>query len=133
MSRPIDADALIARLEDDLKHMEMPLAKMFAYGAINDIKHEPTIAVFSQWIPCSERLPEQQYIDGVPLYQEFFVTVAERWPGEDWKYNTDIGSIPGDYIDCFWGTINDWDEGQEVHVIAWMPLPEPWRGQDGTD
>ena len=61
--RPIDADALIARLEDDVGHMEMPVAKMFTYGAINDIKNEPTITVVPlaptpQWIPVSERLPD---------------------------------------------------------------------------
>lgn len=43
MSRLIDADALIAKLEDDAKHMEDNLAIMFTYAAINDIKHEPTV------------------------------------------------------------------------------------------
>ena len=41
--RYIDADALIAQMEADAEHIEEPIAKMFAYAAINDVKHAPTI------------------------------------------------------------------------------------------
>lgn len=39
----IDADALIAQMEADAEQMEEPIAKMFTYAAINDVKHAPTI------------------------------------------------------------------------------------------
>ena len=52
--RLIDADALIAKLEDDVEHMEEPIAKMFTYAAISDVKHAPTIEPEQRWIPCSE-------------------------------------------------------------------------------
>lgn len=41
--RLIDADALTAQMEADAEHMEEPVAKMFTFAAINDIKHAPTI------------------------------------------------------------------------------------------
>lgn len=41
--RLIDADALIAKLEDDSNYMEDNLAVMFTYAAINDIKRAPTV------------------------------------------------------------------------------------------
>ena len=41
--RLIDADALIAQMEADAEQMEEPIAAMFAYAAINDVKHAPTI------------------------------------------------------------------------------------------
>lgn len=41
--RTIDADALIAQMEADAEQMEEPIAKMFTYAAISDIKHAPTI------------------------------------------------------------------------------------------
>ena len=41
--RLIDADALIAQMEMDEEQMEEPIAKMFAYAAISDVKHAPTI------------------------------------------------------------------------------------------
>ena len=41
--RLIDADVLVANLEDDAAHMEDNIAIMFTYAAINDIKHAETI------------------------------------------------------------------------------------------
>ena len=41
--RLIDGDALIAQMEADAEQMEEPIAKMFTYAAINDVKHAPTI------------------------------------------------------------------------------------------
>jgi len=41
--RLIDADALIAQMEADAEQMEDPIAKMFAYSAIVDTKHAPTV------------------------------------------------------------------------------------------
>jgi len=92
-----------------------------------DIEKLPSADV-PHWIPCSERLPERIINGDVETVQEFFVTVKERWPGGEWKYYTDVAEFPGDYIDDVWQTYNDWKEGQEVHVIAWMPLPEPYKG-----
>ena len=39
-----DADELIKQIEADAEHIETPLAKMFLYANISDIKHAPTIA-----------------------------------------------------------------------------------------
>ena len=58
MSRLIDADALIAQMEADAEQMEEPIAKMFTYAAINDVKHAPTIEPerkTGKWIPISGR------------------------------------------------------------------------------
>lgn len=41
--RLIDADALIPQMESDANQMEDPIAIMFAYAAISDIKHAPTV------------------------------------------------------------------------------------------
>lgn len=60
------------------------------------------------WIPCSERLPEEN--------KRVLITTA-------WGYVT-IG----------WVKQNIWSTGLIVNlrdfVIAWMPLPEPWKGAD---
>ena len=69
-----------------------------------------------EWIPCSERLPEDVQIgDEYPTvifctkentYAGFYeYYLGGRWWAED-----------GDYA------VDD--------VIAWMPLPEPWKGAD---
>ena len=84
------------------------------------------------WIPCSERLPEKHQmvlttIKGVDLFREcvdknFFEALAtaqkRTWVsvgylGDDGWYGAD--GFP-----------------QIVQPIAWMPLPEPWKGgEDG--
>lgn len=61
----------------------------------------------NQWIPCSERLPEE----GKP------VLITIKWQkGEP----TVEKSIRGDYN--FWGGF-----GRNIDVIAWQPLPEPYK------
>lgn len=109
--RPIDADALIARLEDDASHMEMPVVQMCTYAAINDIKKEPTVAVIPQWIPVSERLPDEA--------GTYMVT----------DYAGGISEVATDEYFCR-------DDGKPVwmysqNVVAWMPLPTAYtEGQE---
>ena len=37
-------------------------------------------------------------------------------------YCTDMATAYGDYIDNFWDTENDWDEGQTLHVVSYCEL-----------
>lgn len=78
------------------------------------------------WIPCSERLPENEYVliskkptklSGI----KWCVTIATR--------TADPRSREIKWRDIGFGTI------QEEDVLAWMPLPEPFRGgeQGGSD
>lgn len=41
--RLIDADALIKQMETDVAQIEEPIARMYVYAAISDIKRAPTI------------------------------------------------------------------------------------------
>lgn len=69
-----------------------------------------------RWIPCSERLPEEPYGCLVTVWDTNIITMDEfenilpyfvGWDGEQW---------------------NDADGEQcPFEVIAWMPLPEPYR------
>lgn len=78
------------------------------------------------WIPCSERLPE--------LFETYIVTIKMKYEWEkEWEYHVDVADYTCDdgYIDGAWNTFNDWCEGQECHVIAWQPLPEPYKETEG--
>lgn len=70
-----------------------------------------------QWIPCSERLPHGSCSDLVNV-----------------SIHDDSGDTPFDYTSCGWVTTDGeyWIVDNEInnHVIAWMPLPEPWRGEE---
>lgn len=68
------------------------------------------------WIPCSERLPEEPYGCLVTVWDTNPVTMDEfenilpyfvGWDGEQWN--------DGEGVQC------------PFEVIAWMPLPAPYR------
>ena len=60
------------------------------------------------WIPCKERLPKEN--------TEVLISL-------EWE-SVDIGWVRnGTWMsDC----VNDYEDD----VVAWMPLPEPWKGAD---
>lgn len=78
------------------------------------------------WIPCSERLPEED--DYRPCY--------EYDDGVVWWVN-DIGQMGLGWYYSSTGTWAYYDgingcEKRVGNVIAWMPLPEPYR-EDGAE
>lgn len=86
-----------------------------------------------RWIPCSERLPE--YMEPVLTWDGGAYCVEKRIPV---IRDSDTGEeIPGD-----WWVSDDYDEYESDYYpnlrdgacIAWMPMPEPWRGggEDGN-
>jgi hypothetical protein len=84
--------------EDECKSKH-PIKEAFSV-AIEALEQEP------RWIPTSERLPEE---DG-----EYYATVYDT--DENYKY-MDIAELE-DGI---------WQYKDYVKVLAWMPLPEPYR------
>ena len=73
-----------------------------------------------EWIPCSERLPKyyDEYLVTLESPQMLIIGIAE--------YEPDEMLVAGGkwYLD-------DYDRvHSDLQVIAWMPLPEPWKGAD---
>lgn len=76
-----------------------------------------------QWIPCSERLPE---VSG-----RYLVTRGLKAAGAIWNrvYIANYSDLMGlrDYM-IFWdGNVGKSDFVRFDDVIAWMPLPEPYK------
>ena len=70
------------------------------------------------WIPCSERLPEVPEVIDDDYCPEFNVTIK----GADGA--TTLKCAPdGTWFDDF---------GEVYDVIAWQPLPEPYRAADDS-
>ena len=50
--------------------------------------------------------------------------------GTTWTYHTDCATPYGDYLDKFWDTTNDWDEGQRIEVLAYAEFPSYLKESD---
>ena len=80
-------------------------------------------AEINPWIPCSERLPEEgKYL--VTISYSFFEEKREMVYMMNYGYEWDGASEM-----CF----HEWDEEMyncwKPEVTAWMPLPEPYKGE----
>ena len=68
------------------------------------------------WIPCSERLPEEN--------GQYLITV--RYKHVD-GYE-DVYAEHGDWCDGNWDMFCFGHCGEVESILAWMPLPAPYRG-----
>ena len=108
MSRLIDADALMVELMDsDLDHLQRDDWR----EVIQIVTDAPTIAPEPHWIPVEQALPEDERNVLITYYDE--ITVGWYRASEDtWLiYEGDANVEPEE-------------------VTAWMPLPEPYRGEE---
>lgn len=87
------------------------------------IEHAPTIDAVPHWIPCEERLPEEEGWYLVTIQNDktekrrtendlFAIGIAEAHKLTPYKFCKD---------------------GYRQTVIAWMPLPEPYVGERKND
>lgn len=119
--RLIDADALKAQIDKasgewieqgglnelNLVQQGIMLAfmEMVRNGFCGEIDKAPTAQT---WVPCGERLPEK---DG------WYITTLES---DDGSRTT----VPAKYM----GAISTWLTLE--NIVAWMPYPEPWEGEE---
>ena len=81
-------------------------------SVFDGIKNLPSAEPEQRWIPCSERLPDD-------------VEIGEEYPAV--IFCTDKATYAGFYEHNFggkWWTEEDYTVDS---VIAWMPLPEPYK------
>ena len=116
--RLIDADALMETINShcypirhDMTSIEPGMTRI---GILQAIQEQPTIEPGPQWIPVSERLPEEKgrylvcYTLGGTVRD---IRTAMFYPGGWLEW--DVDGIAGIAL-----------------VRAWMPLPEPYREED---
>ena len=85
-----------------------------------------------EWIPCKRRLPEE----GVVV----LVCMDIKGHKFDWEEQRciEFGRISSERYDIDgtgWEWLNEsgtdfWEPDWHDNIIAWMPLPEPWKGAD---
>ena len=82
---------------------------------IQVIKKLPSVQPEQRWIPCSERLPEKKR-------KTYWVCTDAEYQCECRWTNNRFGFGESDN----WGW-SYFDVPQYTEVIAWMPLPEPYK------
>jgi hypothetical protein len=103
-------------------------------GIANAIDKLPAADVEPKWIPCSEKLPEEDYEtgNGVQFSNDVLATIVNH-ANDGELYVWLLKTVDGKWYDY---TPNE-DGTHEIpywcEVIAWMPLPEPYKGgEDGN-
>lgn len=121
----IDEKKLIEELEKifetDEENIDCTLSD-FAYHVFDCIKAQPK---FGEWIPCSERLPnKEEYLkddgrfmldDGNRRYQGLF----DIYDGK-FKFTKHISGL-------------NYELFEDNCVVAWMPLPKPYRPEEESE
>ena len=111
-------DEMIAYFNRRVADMDISQdCKMELLGMVTALgyKHEKSA---QQWIPCSERLPEE---DG-----QYLIMVKYKHVNDSYE---DVYAEHGEWFDGRWDMFCFGHCGEVEDIIAWMPLPEPWKGE----
>ena len=76
------------------------------------------------WIAFNPNEPPVDLTDSEDAY---LVLIEDRgypphYLNEPYEYHIDVATAYGSYLDNFWNTTNDWDEGNDIHVIGYCDL-----------
>ncbi len=142
MARYVDTDALSEKKFNGIQSVNTDAfsnnsTRIYQIGwndAIDAIvENEPTADV-PQWIPCSERLPEDirpvlvtwKNTDPASYYQyivgKHFIGTAHYHRGKWYWYSSVTEDLLAEYGKC---ESEEFDEA--IEAVAWMPLPEPYE------
>ena len=84
----------------------------------NAIKHVPSAQAEQKWIPCSERLPEDEE-------KEYWVCVNTGYQCQCRWTNNKYGILRS--FEWGWNLL---DIPQHTSVIAWRSLPKPYKAEE---
>ena len=142
--RLIDADALIEAMGEE-PYVWMDSAEEIAernqwLTDMHIIEEAPSIDIElkqGEWILCSERLPDDirpvivtwKNNDPASYYQyivgKHYIGVAHYQRGKWYWYSSVTEDLLDEYGRC---DTEEFDEA--IEAVAWMPLPQPWKGAD---
>lgn len=120
--RTIDADATLSFV--DVGHLRNPNELCFSEMDVkNIIDKQPTISPAANWTPCSVALPE----DGENKSEfEYDCTLSNGI--SEYRWVARLQRIYCGKDGYQWITSKGYQVKDET-VIAWMPKPEPYRGE----
>ena len=130
---------LIVR-EDVIKAIK-PIMEQLSFGIQSDVASAifsiPSAEKQGEWIPCSERLPEDirpvlvtwKNTDPASYYQyivgKHYIGTAHYHRGKWYWYSSVTEDLLAEYGKC---ETEEFDEA--IEAVAWMPLPKPYEEED---
>ena len=144
--RLIDADAFKKILsEKEMQHDKRRSFDEYSYGAAGAYEYagdlldeQPTVELpHGVWIPVEERLPEDDkevlvYVRRKDVEKSemngLHIARKHRMEGDP-EGNNNFWGVP--VAPCEW-RIEGWSYFFEPEVLAWMPLPEPYKKEGET-
>ena len=110
----------LIKREDAIKAVEeRSFAVRDSYTVKAILRNVPSADRPQEWIPCSERLPSvKDYVSDMVMWCTDKSIVGVGWYYERTKS---------------WGAVDDTFMSIVGDVVAWMPLPEPWKGADDDE
>lgn len=142
MSDLIDRQAAIDAIDEYIENNRRPdfIGNMVWVSGVADamriVSDLPSVQE-QRWIPVTERLPEELKAVNItwvnhepePYYHDIkdrnFVATGIYFHGHWYWYST----VCADYL----GEYGEWDVDKvddAVEIIAWMPLPYPYKGEE---
>ena len=77
----------------------------------------PSMESEPKWIPCSERLPEEN--------GQYLITIKYKHVNDSYE---DVYAEHGEWLDGKWDMFCFGHCGEVEDIIAWLSLPEPYKG-----
>lgn len=116
--RLIDADALktdiVAEGQRSRRYKLGEIWELNRAEIYKVIDEQPTIEPEPHWIPCSERLPQEE-VDVLCCRDNKTMAIMHFNPVLTTRYPKGFSVVEGAF---------SW---RQDNVVAWMPLPEPYR------
>lgn len=126
ISRQAAIDAMYRLEAEDIETYGCSIPEGFdAKPAVEALKALPSAYPERKWIPVTEALPEEEKDVLVSVHFDGHKSPTVDLPPSDY---VEIAS----HVDGLWSSLSDeykvaW---KKHHVVAWMPLPEPMRGEE---
>lgn len=99
------------------------------YGRKDDVVFEEVSVPEQRWIPVTERMPEEDYSTGRGVQHSASVLVTIVHHANDDDVYVDMAyTVDGDW-QLTYPIDDDPDIPKWCEIIAWMPLPEPYRSK----
>ena len=109
------------------KDIVQSLSSLYPLQEFEERAIDTVLNAIPHWIPVEQDLPKENYLADGYVEPSQYVLVCVNYHickvSRYWGHRKSKGV--SDYVIPDWMDLEDWDSD---NVVAWMPLPEPYKG-----